>query len=189
MPLRSSIVAVCVLTLLVGCGGEREQETKPLIDDANASYQGIGLGKSRREVVAEFGEPTVKSGPVVPTDAEPGELSTVASWDCGRRGLGRSENLRYDVVLFSLEGGEVCSWIAIESGVATSRGVAIGDHLDDAREAYPDLTCGEAQNGEDILNRPSTEPFCTGPLGSHGFVWFGGDPIDVIQAHIRPFQR
>lgn len=60
-------------------------------------------------------------------------------------------------------------------------GAGIGSDLDVAREEHPKLDC-----------EPSVHPEfgsvkkCDGKVAERRYVWFGGDPIDVIILEDRP---
>jgi hypothetical protein len=60
----------------------------------------------------------------------------------------------------------------VARGAATSRGVAAGDRIAQAKEAYPELRCGTIHDGQDRA--------CAGKIGKRRFIWFGGDPIEAI---------
>lgn len=67
-------------------------------------------------------------------------------------------------------------------GAATSRGVAIGDPLDEAANAYPGLECG-------VKNEDSEYPtfrYCTGRVAADRDIWFGQDPIRSITMTVCP---
>ncbi len=60
-------------------------------------------------------------------------------------------------------------------GVETSRGVAMGDDLDEAERAYSGFECGENDRGE-----YGTNSYYMGTVAPGRFLYFGGDPITSI---------
>jgi hypothetical protein len=174
----------CLLVLAValsapGCGASRTetQREERTIDEVAGSYRGAGVGDRRAAVSAALGEAVPLSGSE-PLDPLGGGAEHGASgFLCKGRAPGPREFLRYEEVVYLLDGGEVCGWILGRDGSATRAGVAIGDPLADAEAAYPGLVCDEAHQGDE----DESFPYCAGRLEKRRYIWFGGDPIDTIQ--------
>jgi hypothetical protein len=173
------------LTALGGCGSESgTAEEKQAIDEKAGTYGGVGLDASAADVVDVFGEsPPLGDDPVIPLGSDVTELDTSSS-GCPPGGPGGW--LRYEVVSFVLVDDRVCEVIIAEEGAATRRGVAVGDDLDAASEAYPEFECGEAADGEGLFGTQPTFSYCTGSIGDH-YLWFGGDPVNVIELNAKPY--
>jgi hypothetical protein len=144
----------------------------PAIDDARGAYGPVALGDSREELFAGFG-PKARAGlnePLSPTgagDEFEGPTSVPMS--------GEPEIYRYEDVSFWFEHGRLKGFELTSPGVETSRGIGVGSDLDEVRDAYPELECGDAPAGDF-----ATYPYCAGRLESERWVWFGGDPVSNI---------
>jgi hypothetical protein len=103
-----------------------------------------------------------------------------SGWECSshRKGiLAKSFVLRYDVVSFAIDRGNVCSVIVTEKRASTLRGVGIGDPLRVAKRAYPWFDCGIPYGYGGVV------PACAGRTAWGVNIWFGGHPIDVIEVN------
>jgi hypothetical protein len=87
--------------------------------------------------------------------------------------------LRYDDAAFLVADQGVYALIVGREGAHTLRGVAIGDDLDEAREAY-DLRCVDVAGGESLVGGVETYPSCSATIGGRIRIWFGRDPIRSI---------
>jgi hypothetical protein len=74
-----------------------------------------------------------------------------------------------------IEGFEITS-----PGAQTLRGVQVGDEIERVVDAYPELTCDEIPPREPLLPFTPGTPYCYGEIAPDRYVWFGGDPVDVI---------
>jgi hypothetical protein len=154
------------------------------IDETRGSYGGVAIGDGRRRVFDFFGrrqpvgedESALPEG--APEDGVAGPPSIpitgaycyvdVCFWfeepgrgigDEGAPGIG------------PIEGFEITS-----PGARTLRGIQVGDDLDDAERAYPRLRCDDFKPGESWIE----VSYCYGSVGRDRYIWFGGDPIEVI---------
>jgi hypothetical protein len=57
----------------------------------------------------------------------------------------------------------------------------VGDTLDEAKAAYPELECGDRPAGEFATYR-----YCSGRTAEQRHIWFGGDPITTIGVSRSP---
>ncbi|MDP8911861.1 MAG: hypothetical protein M3M94_07345, partial [Actinomycetota bacterium] len=87
--------------------------------------------------------------------------------------------LKYEDVAFLANSG-VYALIVTKKGVTTTRGVSIGDSMDDARRAYR-LTCRDVAGGESPVGGQEFYPSCRASAGNARLrIWFGRDPIRSI---------
>ena len=89
--------------------------------------------------------------------------------------------MRYPTITFSTCRGQVHDFGVTSEGATTRGGVAIGDDLDAAKDAYPKLRCGVANEGTEY----EEYPYCTGRVAPQRFIWFGDDPIQTITLGAR----
>ncbi|MFN2471098.1 MAG: hypothetical protein ABR583_08935 [Gaiellaceae bacterium] len=143
------------------------------IDARAGTVDGIGLGAAPAEVIMAFGagtpSPTAPISPVgddfarisaPPLIETPGETHAV---------------LRYPSISFLLSDGAVYGVIVTADDAETKDGVGVGDNLDTARDAYPELRCGKSE-----AEHRRTFPYCAGRLADGRWAWFGDDPIRSI---------
>ena len=174
--------AAGVSVALAAPGSEWLEERPParyaLIDDVLGAYGPVALGGSQEAVVAAFGRrsPTSAREPLSPTGADE-EYEGPTFVAASPQGV-----YRYEDVVFWFEAGAVKGFMLTSPGAETSRGIEVGDGLDDVRAAYPKLDCGEAPAGES-----STFTYCAGRLAPERWVWFGGDPVSTIAFSRGPF--
>jgi hypothetical protein len=149
------------------------------IDERRGAYGPVALGDSTEAMFASFGEraPAGFDESMTPLGADEFEGPTfipIEAWD---------DVYRYDDVVFWFHAGEVAGFEITSPGATTSRGIGVGDDLDDVVDAYPELECGEAPAG-DI----DTYPYCSGRIAPDRWAWFGGDPISTITFSSRGFE-
>jgi hypothetical protein len=89
----------------------------------------------------------------------------------------------YDVVFVFKGRHGLGAFVVVEPGTVTARGVRIGDALETAGEAYPELECGTVNENTEYVKYPA----CEGKLGLSRFIWFGGDPIKSITVSTHSF--
>jgi hypothetical protein len=168
-----------------GSGGQGASERRT-IDEIHGTYRGVGLDAHEREITAAFGRsPPLRSNPVTPTGSD---VTTLSLPTKGRCPNGKPTNfLRYRLVSFIVVNHRACEVFVTEDGAATQAGVAIGDELSEAEETYPQIDCGDEYAGEGLFGVEATEPYCAGRMAPRRFIWFGGDPINVILLRSRPF--
>jgi hypothetical protein len=152
-----------------------------MIDEKAGSYGGVGIGDSRTELAATFGEPEPRdeNQPILPTgvdiddDVEGPNFLPISNWAL------------YPDVAFYLDRTNVriIGFELTSPGAETTRGIEIGDDLGDAKRAYPELTCGTGDSGSD---EPAPFHYCTGEVAPGIYLWFGGDEISSILVFHRP---
>ncbi|MDP8909748.1 MAG: hypothetical protein M3N47_11700 [Chloroflexota bacterium] len=175
------------LAFLGGCGESTAAQSVP-VDERNGSVQGVSLGDSLAEVKRRLPggiEADVRTSRTLPLVGDQEELGLPAVIDPPRDGipLERFGLLRYRhlSISFAPPTGAYVMKIAIP-GAGTRAGVAIGDRLDAARTAYPNMRC-------DVQNRNSEYvpyPYCTTKLKDGLYIWFGQDPIRSITLSSTP---
>jgi hypothetical protein len=179
--------AAILLVCTTGCtgsegGAERAggEQVSLTIDEEDGTYRGVGLGDSSADAEQALGRgvPATLMTSVVPLAVEPSDhQGPVAVYGPSPRSDSELMALRYREVSIGIAGDRVISIDTLEAGATTARGVAIGDPLDDAQAAYPELECESLDDG--------SWRACHGRLGSR-YIWFGGDPIrDITIASVR----
>jgi hypothetical protein len=184
-PIRLAAVAIVVLgpvALAVRILLTESSDRAFTIDERSGTVEGVGVGDSESDVRRAFGRPEIShGGPYTPLDeshVEVGGPLAIPIPGLGRRGPPPA--WRYDDVVFLMVDGKVLSFMVTADGSDTSRGVGVGDDLDDVRAAFPGIRCGESPPfGESILpfDEPETYPYCRGSLGGQRSIWFGEDPV------------
>ena len=180
----SAVVLASLALLLRGWGDEqappgpakpRPAKPEPL-DEVVGSFRGVDFGDRRREVIRRLGLPPRR----------PGSWEGVGTptHSAGPRGRCEPPSLSYKTVDFVLTcARRVWDMAVIAPGARTRRGVSIGDDLDEAEAAYPEITCDTAELGSDA---PYEEfPFCSGQIRRNRYIWFGEDPIRSITVSPR----
>ena len=180
------------LAFLGGCGDSTTAQSGASsivrVDERKGSVQGVRLGDSFEAVERQLpggveADPyTTPNGPLVGRVEELGLPWIVAP----PRGLAPSDRIgllryRYLSVNFAPPTGAYVMNIAIP-GARTHAGVGLGDALDAARSAYPNMRCG-------VRNRNSEYtpyPYCTTKLVDGPYIWFGRDPIRSITLSSTP---
>jgi hypothetical protein len=149
------------------------------IDENAGTYRGVGFGDPIRVVKRVFGEqrPAGEYEPGTPFRyPEGGHFgpSVMQFGDYDPFG----PTLRYFDVVFTFKGRQgLGAFEVVEPVASTRRGVRIGDPLERADAAYPQLQCGTVHE---------QYPACSGKLGPGRFIWFGGDPIKSITMSTNP---
>jgi hypothetical protein len=198
--LTSGAAACFLVALFSGCNDDsslfsddpdvgRAAEHRVINADAG-SYYGVGIGALPAAVRSARGEPGPwdrKHDPVTPLGRDVWETNTLSTLcRIDPRDFRPFGALRYREASFLLYGGRVCTIIVLEDGAATERGVAIGDSIEDARMAYPQLRCGELPTEVDVEN-PKTVPYCTGKIMRNRYLAVINDPIDTIEVGVSRF--
>ena len=157
-----------------------EQAGARLIDEQAGSYGGVTMGMRRADVVARLGEPGEGDGfvPLGESFPDVGGPPAVRVWPPGQRTPPTA--MRYEGVAFLVSSRGVYAFIVTEDGARTTRGVAVGDALADARRRYR-LGCGAGVGREPLFGGDrETYPTCRGTLDERRRIWFGEDPIRSI---------
>jgi hypothetical protein len=148
------------------------------IDENAGTYRGVGLGDPIPAIKHVFGEqrPAGDYEPGAPfrypEGGHDGPL-VISFGDYDPFG----PTFRYYDVVFIFKGRQgLGAFEVVEPGAATRRGVGIGDPLEAAERAYPELACGTVNEDTEYVEYPA----CAGKLGPGRFIWIGGDPIKSI---------
>lgn len=190
--LAAGAFAIASGALVLACGdspgGQSGATSIVRVDERNGSVQGVSLGDSLAEVKRRLRggiEADVRTSRTLPLVGEHEELGLPWVIDPPRDGIPveRFGLLRYRhlSISFAPPTGAYVMKIAIP-GARTRAGVGIGDRLDAARGAYPDMRC-------DVQNRNSecvAYPYCTTKLKDGLYIWFGQDPIRSITLSSTP---
>jgi len=162
-------------------GGVRHQPAI-VVDERRPSFRGVGFGSSSAEVERRLGEGDRSDG-----FAPAGRLPSDAGVPLGLPNpVGveheRPELRRYDDSAFLLLQDRVYAMMLTGAAVETSRGVGIGDSIDEVRRRYDDVRCAEVPGG-------GTYPSCQARIRARRFVFFGGDPIRSVTFFSREPMR
>ena len=173
---RGSAVAAVALALVVpACTltdeDERRGRANVVVSEAEGSVLGIRLGSHERRIRRVLGKPVAGDGYFPLGEHYRGPVAIPSP--------GPGLVLRYDDFAFLLSGERVFSFMVTREGAKTSRGVAIGDDLDEVRRTYDAVRCGEAPAGETLFGGTSTYPWCRARVGRNA-VFFGDDPVASI---------
>jgi hypothetical protein len=174
------ILLVAVFAAIVGgvlwaTAGSDEPERTTLVDELTGSYRGVAMGEMPDEIRHRLGPSAGDSGfsPAGQLPAEAGVPQAIPT------GGSRPDILKYEDVAFLVGARGVYAFIITDETAATTRGVRIGDAMDDARRAY-ELGCIDVAGGESVLGRQEFYPSCRATLDERMRVWFGRDPIRSI---------
>jgi hypothetical protein len=174
-------IAVSLLGV-VGCGDEPAAEfggeRAPMIDEDAGSYDGLRLGDTVADVEEAFGAaaPLGEEDAFVPRRVEPWDHRGPVAIRASQVGEAELTAYSYEDVFIMLEDGHVTVIDTVAPGATTVRGVAVGDPIEKAEAAYPELECGTIDESWSA---------CQGRLGSR-YIWFGGDPIrDITIGSVR----
>ena len=163
---------------MTACGTD---EPRALLDERRGTYRGVGIGATPREVRRVFGPhrfARIYRDPITPLKRDYRDIGgpTWMEIPC-KPASTRAALLRYVHVSFLFCDGRVYAFIVADDRAETTRGVAIGDGIDEVRRAYRRLRCDRARAGE----VGPTYPYCTGRV--RGRAWsirFGRDPVRSI---------
>ena len=163
-------------------GGDRradadERAPAAIVDVAPGRYKGVSLGSSEARVLTALGRGTVSAGIMplgVSTAYEAGAPLHITP-PCRTTRASPHRIRRYRRLAIMLCNDRVYAMIVYQFGVATERGVKIGDSLAEAERAYPEVDCSSSSVGDGNLRIE----YCVGRLGET-YVWFGRDPIMSI---------
>ena len=187
-------VGLALAALAAGCGGSDDgEDARPLpLDERAGTFRGIGFGDSPADIRRVFGRPTPYSQTEgsMPLGDDFYDVGgpTTSEFPPEARKPGRSTEpgvMRYRGVTFSTYSGEVYELFVTAEGARTREGVRIGDDLDEAESAYPQLDCDTAYENSEYPEYP----YCTGRVARARYVWFGEDPIRSIVISKYPFGR
>lgn len=164
---------------LTACGGE--PRAPQLLDEQRGTYRGVGIGATPREVRRVFGARPLANfyrEPITPLKREYRDIGAPTYLDLPcKPGALRAALLRYEYVSFLFCDGRVYALLVADDPAETTRGVGIGDELDDVRKSYPRLRCDRAPIGE----AGPTYPYCIGRVaGRRWTIRFGRDPLASI---------
>jgi hypothetical protein len=153
-----------------------------VINLPEGSVNGVRLGDDRRAIQRVFGEvpPAKTTEPGTPLRYPNG--GDQGPWIIAFDDL--AETYRYfDVVFEMRRSGGVGAFVVVAPDATTSRGIAIGDPLEEVSHVYPSSMCGIVNSDTDYEPYPA----CQLRLAPERYVWFGGDPITSIAVGYVPF--
>lgn len=193
--LKLSLLTLLVATATAGCGnGGGTSQQRLAIDERRGSVGGVELGASKGDVRARFGDygDRLRAYPIEPLEMDEDERSggpwSVATGPhhLGPGGLkGEQVTLRYRGVSFFVRKDRVFGFMVTSDEGKTRRGVAVGDDLSAAKNAYPELRC-EPQSESDTTAPQKAN--CSGRVPGGRYIYFGGDPIESVTVMERSFE-
>jgi hypothetical protein len=176
-------LAVGVL-LLVGCGGEEPQQGDPAREHVQVragEFRGVRLGDSERRLRAVLGAPRRKLRGEAAAEDAPAVSAPYALPDRDQRSsVSTDTDWVYPGVTIRTAFGRVYAFHVTGRGIGIREGADIGDDLDVARESHPGLDCKDAEFETGTIKK------CEGRIAAGRYVWYGGDPIDVIILEDKP---
>jgi hypothetical protein len=169
-----------------GCGGDSDpgERSGPLVDERAGTFRGVSLGDRPNAVALARGRPDQDPGTrnATPTGASDETSRTFGGMQPpSRRATLRIYNYRDATYLATREDG-VYAILITAAGARTSRGVAIGDSLQDIRQRYSGFECGVKNADNEYVD----VPYCGGRVGRARHIWFGGDPVASITLAVSP---
>ena len=190
-----SMLALLAVVVTTGCTVSSSPDLPTAsfeqIDEVAGTYGGVGVGDAEEDVWRVFGRkaPLGHEESFKPTGADEEDYFAP-------KFIPAETGYAYDDVLFwfpvedlhlgrgsPLRGrqDEVAGFLVAAHGASTLRGIKVGDTLDEAKGAYPELECGERPSGDF-----ATYPYCSGRVAEQRHLWFGGDPIATISVSRSP---
>jgi hypothetical protein len=160
-----------------------------VFDEFKGTYRNVGLGSSTARVRRTFGKPHAYSPgqPFVPLGDDwydiGGPTYIPAPPKSGRYDLEKGF-MRYRRISLQAFRGRIFDLIVTSPRARTTRGVRVGDQLRAAKDAYPGLHCGVANEGTEYVQYP----YCSGRLAPKVYVWFGQDPIRSVSFGTQSFE-
>ena len=186
-PLVAAVALGSLSALGPSCtpGGSADQSTSVVISERAPTYRGVGLGSSTDEVERVFGQGETEGG-VAPADKSPAEVGVPlvlptpsGAWH------GWPWLLRYEDAVFLIARDQVYAMMLTNSRLRTSRGVGIGDDIQEVRRRYRGVRCRQVAGGESLSGAQNFYPVCHIQVRRHQVLFFGGDPIRSFTFHTR----
>ena len=191
---RWVLVAMLLVANTTGCGSSDDAPIGSVtLDERRGAIHGVGLGASKAEVRARFGDYGTKPEPypIEPLEVDEEEGSggpwSVATGPhhVGPGGLGGEQvTLRYRGASFFVRNDRVFGFMVTDPDAQTLRGMSVGDDLAEVKEAYPELGCEPESQGDTTAPQKA---HCAGRAKQGRFVYFGGDPVESITVMERSF--
>lgn len=177
------VVTMGLIALIAACAAspDRAQRSTFTLFEDRGEYRGVAIGDPLSAVRSAFGRPA-------PLDRAGQGHGTFAPPDASIPSLPSEDQIPpfksdryygYKGVTFLMTGNRVRGLLVWDRQAQTRRGVAPGDPLAEAKERYRRLICA-TQRGEG----PHFD-YCVG-RGGPPYLWFGGDPINVIVLLNKP---
>jgi hypothetical protein len=137
------------------------------------SFRGVSLEDTRAEVAAALGPaPASRGSSIAPLGEDFAEIGGPPFVATSGSTL---QSLRYRGTTVLVSDDRVYGILTTDAEAETAEGVGVGDNLEVAEDAYPNVECGVASATE-----YRTFPYCGGRLAPGRWIWFGQDPIRSI---------
>ena len=186
-PLKQPVLSLALLVVLVagvgwgaGCGGQEDSidggPARGGVDELHRSYAGVRLGDRRSMLRQRLGAPVWTKDEDTPMTYGLAPNTMVADTPL---------TYAYRDAEFNFVRRRVAGILVYGDGAKTRAGVGIGDSLGKARAAYGKrLRCDDESDGGEYGPIAAR---CSKPLGRDAYLFFSGDPIEVIVVSRRPF--
>jgi hypothetical protein len=175
------------VTFAPACGEAGANAPRPaastVIDEFSGRYRGVGIGDGKEKMFETFGAKTAATDnePVNPLDDHTeiyyGPWILDVDPDPEDPNPPPQPTYRYRKATFILFKDRISALVVVDASARTRRGVGIGSKIDDVEKAYPELTCGTANEGN---SEASQFRACEGKTAPGRWIWFGGDPVRNI---------
>ena len=173
------------MLVVSGCGSHRARSDKARIsriDLSAGSFRGVAIGDPVARLTRVFGVPPPRHG-------RQGFGAFQPNKDLDLPGIPDADQVPpfkpepyygYRDATFLTLDGRIRGFFVHQAGARTREGVRVGGPLNDARRKYKRLRCFS------YVDEYGRHVSCTGRVTARRYVWFGGDPIDVIYMSEQP---
>ena len=185
--MRALVVATTLAVatfLMLGCEdeapkGERTYDER--VDLSGGKFRGVKLGDSEERLREVLGPPKRRLRGEAAGEAMPPASFPYALPDRDQTSrVSTDTDWLYPGVTIRTAFGRVYAFYVTGRGIGVRGGAGIGDDLDVANERHPEFDC------EPDEFELATIEKCNGRTAPGRYVWYGGDPIDVIILEDKP---
>jgi hypothetical protein len=171
--------------LILGCGEDETPRGERTWDEhvelSGGKFRGVGLGDSERQLGDVLGPPKRKLRGEAASEAIPPVSVPYGVPDRDQTSrISTDTDWLYPGVTIRTAFRRVYAFYVTGRGIGVRGGAGIGDDLEVARKSYPEFDC------EPDEFETATIKKCDGRIAPGRYVWYGGDPIDVIILQDKP---
>ena len=170
-----------VVAAWLALDGEEDHPRAVLVDERLGRLRGVSFGDTAAAVEARLGKPTDDADGFFPEGADFTGPPAIPSPSSDRGSRLPPDELHYgDTAYLVSPTVGVFSMATLADGARTRAGIGVGDSLEQVRDRYDRVDCGEAIAGEPLFGDDSpTYPWCRAIVGNVR-VFFGEDPIESV---------
>jgi hypothetical protein len=173
------------VSLAVGCGEDEPQKRDRAHNEdiqlGTGEFRGVKLGDSEQRLRAVLGAPKRKLRGEAASRAMPAVSVPYAIPDRDQTSrISTDIDWVYPGVTIRTAFGRVYAFYVTGRGIGVRGGARIGDDLDVAHESHPKLDCEPDEFETGTIEK------CDGRIAAGRYVWYGGDPIDVLILEDKP---